>query len=391
MVTATVSMRGGWPLRAILLLCTSLLYGGWAAAQSLTPSWQVSLKGAFNQAPLVRDGLVFVVPENGSLTALRLRDGARVWHRKASDVWDRGYSWHDGKLLVCLKDASVAALDPANGREIWRRHLGIHCQRPAVDHQGLLLVSTTHVGPGLPNKPLRGATLFALDLKTGKLHWRFVSETFLLQTATVDEGRVFVGGSYIDPHFEGEEGGAAYYHALDLHSGKPLWRVPSVDGLPKTLYAHKGLLAYVAYEDFVQVMDARDGRMLWRKDTENWLPAIVGLEDTLYLGTANTFVHAWDLRDGRTLWRYNMPGQAFEYLLVKPTIEGDTLYFMSQKGRVFALDRLQGQARWSAETGRVSRIDPAFAEGHVVIGDIEGQVTAFRLEPPKNASLSPQG
>jgi outer membrane protein assembly factor BamB len=358
---------------------------GWANAQlpeptTLKPRWQHDIGSPMNQAPLVAGGRVFVIPQGGVLQAFDIQTGQPLWSRPRPDVWERGLSAHRDLLVVCLTNAHVAALEASTGREIWRTSLaGINCQRPAVHQGDDLWVSTTYVGGGLPGKTLTGAKLFKLDLATGAVRWAFKSDTYLLQTAMATDTQVFVGGSYLDPAFVAEEGGAAYYYALDRQTGRRQWRFKSVDGLPKSLYAHGQTVAYVAYEDFVQALDTRTGRPLWRRDSENWTPAIVGESDHLYLGTANTFVHDWDLKTGRAHWRFNIPGPAFDYLLVRPTLDGASLWFLTQTGQVFALDKKTGQSRWHARIDRISRIDPAFSTRSLVVGDIDGRLSAFDL------------
>ena len=372
-----------WRLLKPVLVSMCLL---WAmtvnvSAQGLEKAWQQHIGGALNLAPVVGHGLVYVVPQGGHLQVFDLQTGEQAWQfNPQQNIWDRGLSLHDDLLLVCIAGGNLVALDAINGQQRWQTNLdNINCQRPAHLNNGQLYVSTTYVGPGLPNSPLTGATLFAINPDTGAINWRFKNPSFLMQTATTYADKVYLGSSYIDPNFASEEGGAAYYQALEAATGELLWTHESIYGLPKTLYATDQRLTYVAYEDFVVSLDRQTGEQLWQRDTENWVPALVGDGNTVYFGSANTFVHAWDVNKEQVIWRYNVPGQSFEYLLVKPVLEDGKLLFMTQQGNVFAISANKGEYLWSAPTKVISRIDPAFADGFLLIGDIEGELHAYRL------------
>ena len=307
-----------------------------AYAQNLKQVWQHAIGGPLNLAPVVAHETVYVVPQGGYLQAYDLHDGGLKWtFQPDTKIWDRGLSIHNDTLLVCMEGGELAALNALTGKQKWRLNLdGINCQRPAHDNNGVAYVSTTFVGPGLANSPLKGAKLFAIDLATGAILWRHTSEGFLLQTVTTYADRVYLGASYVDPEFQSEEGGPAVYQALDASTGELTWTHKSIYGLPKTLYATADRLVYVAYEDFIVGLDGHTGEQVWQRDTENWVSAFIGQQQQVYFGSANTFVHAWDVRKGDIKWRYNVPGQSFEYLLVKPVLHQGVLYFMTQQGNV---------------------------------------------------------
>lgn len=363
------------------LLFVSLVSISAVAAANLSKIWQQPIGGALNLAPIVGYDMVYVVPQGGHVNAFNLHTGELVWEfNPQQTVWDRGLSLHDDLLLVCVGSGNLVGLDARTGALRWQTNLdGINCQRPAHMGHGQLYVSTTFVGPGLTSSTLTGATLFAIDPATGAINWRFKNHSYLMQSATTYGDRVYVGSSYIDPDFVEEEGGAAYYQALDAATGRLLWTHESIYGLPKTLYANGHRLVYVAYEDFAVGLDVHTGQQVWQRDTENWVPALIGDGDRIYFGSANTFVHAWQVEDGEVVWRYNVPGQSFEYLLVKPVLDHARLLFMTQQGNVFAITASTGEYLWSAPSKVISRIDPTFANGYVLIGDIDGVLHAFRL------------
>ena len=90
-------------------------------------------------------------------------------------------------------------------------------------------------------------------------------------------------------------------YALDIKDASPIWIYESLDGYIKVIYATKQEETYIAYQDFVNGLDAETGKLIWRKDTGNWVPSLSGLENTIYFGSANTVVHALGIDNGEPL------------------------------------------------------------------------------------------
>lgn len=342
--------------------------------------WSVDVGGRILLTPVVAGDKILVVPTDGPLVAISATTGKVQWRYAPKEgVWNRGIKADGKQVFACLKGGKMAALNLLDGTEEWKIDLGINCPRPHHISGDAVIVSTTFVGVELPGTPLTGAKLFSIDRATGKINWAFTSDNFLLQTADSYGDTVYVGGSYIDPNFKGDEGGADRFQALDRKTGKVKWTHESIDGLPKTIYASKNELTYIAYQDYAYGLDASTGKRLWERNTSNWVPALVGKDDTVYLGAANTDVYAFATKDGKSRWRYNIPGGTFNYVLQAPFIVGDTLYFITQKGHIYALDRNKGTPLWMHETGEVIRIGISVSDDVVYAGDINGRVFAYKI------------
>lgn len=372
-------------IKSIVLASTFALGGmsaAWAAENdALKLAWTFETGAPLNFAPVVAGDKVLTTPLGGHLYALDAATGKVKWeYNPPEGVWDRSHETDGENVYVCLQGGKLAALDAANGKELWRTELGINCQRQGHIAGDTIYVPTTFVGIGLPGTPLTGAKLFAVNRADGKIKWSFTSETYLLQTPTTNSDTVFVGGSYKDPNFKEEEGGPARYYALDAKTGEKKWEMLSVDGLVKALYATEEVLSFIAYQDFIQTFDAKTGKFLWKRDTENWTPSLTGKDGVVYFGSANTFVHAWAAKDGKVLWRYNIPGgRAFDYLLIKPILTDGRLYFMSQRGYVYALDPKDAKELWAYSTGMNSRVGISVGNGHIYMGDKDGRVYGYKI------------
>lgn len=367
---------------ALSLLASTLGIGLASAAESeaLKLAWSHDTGKAINIAPLVAGDLVLTVPTDGPLMAFDALTGQVKWtYAPQEGVWNRGFSAYGEQVFVCIEGGKMVALNRADGKHQWTADLGINCQRRAHFADDAIFVSTTFVGPGLPADPLTGAKLFSINRADGKINWSYTTEEYLLQTATSYGDTVYVAGSYSDPSYTAEEGGPARYHALDKATGQHKWTHVSIEGTPKALYATKDILNFVAYQDFIYGLDTATGDVVWKRDSENWVPSITGYGDMIYFGSATTYVHAWSIHDGKELWRYNIPGRPFDYLLIKPIVDGDKLLFMSQRGFVYAVDRLKGEQLWTYPTGMNSRVGISHGNGHLYMGDKDGRIYAYKI------------
>ena len=351
-----------------------------AEGDALKLTWTYETGKPINIAPLVAGDLVLTVPEGGPLIAFDAATGEVKWKFAPKEgVWNRGFSSHGEQVFVCIEGGKLVALNRADGKRQWTVELGINCQRPAHFSGDAIYVSTTFVGPGLPADPLTGAKFFSINRADGRINWSFTTDDYLLQTATSYGDTVYVAGNYIDRNFSADEGGPAHYYALDRDTGALKWTHVSEEGTPKALYATKDRLVFIAYQDFVYGLDAATGEKVWKRDSENWVPSLIGNDDIVYFGSATTYVYAWSTKDGKELWRYNIPGVAFDYLLIKPMLDGDRLYFMSQRGFVYALDRHKGEQLWSFATGMNSRVGLSHGNDFLYMGDKNGRVYGFKI------------
>jgi len=368
----------------LILICTAAWLGAStisnAGSDAIKLAWHVETSKPINLPPVVIGNRVLVAPRGLALMAFEKSSGALKWKYEPSEgVWGRGLGSDGKRAFVCLKGGGLAALNGEDGVLLWKIKLGIDCQRQPHISDGTLYVSTTFVGQDLPSDTFSGAKLFSIVPATGKINWSFRSDNYLLQTAFQKSGTVYVGGSYRDLKIDVDEGGPVRFYALDSLSGQQKWIYESTDGLPKALYATQERLIFIGYTDYLNALDTTTGKLLWRRDTGNWVPSIIGQGNTVYYGSANTKVHAWDTATGETRWEFNIPGGAFNYLLIKPVLAESTMFFMSQKGMVFALDLDSGKELWSQPTGMKSRVGPSVSGDSLFMGDSKGTVYAYKI------------
>ncbi|HET7601012.1 MAG TPA: methanol/ethanol family PQQ-dependent dehydrogenase [Gemmatimonadales bacterium] len=157
---------------------------------SLVPVWTFSVGVLRGQeaAPLVIGSTMYVTtPYPNILYALDLAKpgGPPKWTYKPEpdaasqgvaccDVVNRGPVFADGKIIFNTLDVQTVAVDAATGREVWRTRLGSIQNGETMTMSPLVVKDRVLVGNSGGEMGVRG-WLTALDLKTGRQVWRAYS------------------------------------------------------------------------------------------------------------------------------------------------------------------------------------------------------------------------
>jgi outer membrane protein assembly factor BamB len=179
---------------------------------------------------------------------------------------------------------------------------------------------------------------FAVNARTGKRAWRFVSRRCVAASPAVADGRVYM-----------------------------------------TFLNHPPCNASRVRDGEVIAFAAGSGKVVWRRTIgpSESSPLVVG--DTVYLGDWRGVVYALDRRTGRTRWTFRTDGE----VKGAPALAGGTIYVGSYDSHVYALSARTGRLRWkaSAQQRLGSRgtfyATPAIAYGRVYIGATDGKMYSF--------------
>ena len=352
-----------------------------------TPSLQVAKLWSVNagkgegrmgvrQGPVVADGHVYVAAIKGGVHAYDLQTGAPLWSyepaeekKKAPIRLSGGPGAGGGLVVVGGLDGEVIALDAATGTEKWT----------AKVNNEVLAAPT--IGDGLAIVRSNDGMVTAFDAATGQRRWFWQRELPALtvrgnDSVSMGPGFVFVGN---------DDGSVA---ALAAQDGRLLWeqdvaqgegrseldRMSDVDGTPvldgTTLFA-------TSFKRQTMAIDGPTGRPIWTRD--NGGPGRVGnASDRVIVADPAGTVWALDKTSGEALWsqpaltRRSVTGVA---------VQGDYAVVGDYDGYIhwMRLDSGAFAARVRAG-GDAVRAAPVVADGVLLVQNIDGKVTAFRLQ-----------
>jgi alcohol dehydrogenase (cytochrome c) len=175
-------------------------YGAWSYSplnqvtrenvQQLAPAWvfaaglstNQSLRVGLQAAPLVVDGVLYLVGLQNNVYAINAVTGKLLWSYNYPLPDDaviygnkgaRGLAIGDGLVYMASQDDHLVALDTATGKEVWNTVLDdfVKC-RCSITSAPLYVKGKVISGVAGGDGPFRGY-INALDGKTGKLLWHF--------------------------------------------------------------------------------------------------------------------------------------------------------------------------------------------------------------------------
>lgn len=139
----------------------------------------------------------------------------------------------------------------------------------------------------------------------------------------------------------------------------------------------------------VRAFDARTGAQFWASQTPNekgdehslFGGGIAYDDGRIFATNGLGYVSALAERNGGILWKVKPGGP----LRGAPSVDGDSVYVMSQDNQLYSLKESDGSQNWSAAAsleiaGIFGSASPAVSNGTVVAGFSSGELNAYRYE-----------
>ncbi len=232
--------------------------------------------------------------------------------------------------------------------------------------------------------------LYALELKTGELRWRYRIGSRIASSPAVALGRVFVGA----------DDGAIYCfdaeadkRLADQRIGRQLWRYRTggpVVGSP--LVTASGLVVVGSQDGTLYALDTKSARLAWRYRTagpitaspvKSEAPLVVvspddsttAKRDIIYCASEDGSLYAFGERTGALFWRVNTAAP----IRSAPTVDARKVLVANQAGQVLALDGASGEEVWTRAFGGDVRGSLTVADEHVIVPQFSGRLTGLDL------------
>ena len=255
--------------------------------------WKVDIGLSVNSSPSIVDGLVILGAADG-VHALDAMSGAAVWTRSDLGPVPGSPAVVGDVLIAASTNGTVAALDPRTGATHWSRQVGGPVTRSVAAAEGVVILG------------LDGGTVLALSVADGSVVWKSVTGIpGSIGTSTIAAGRV-----YVPMGLGGAGPGVRHLLALDLATGRELWRYASPqDAVVYAPVLAAGLVILVSEDSTVVALQPDTGNSIWRFKAPGPIeavPAAVG--GTVYVASNGGFVLALDARSGTELWRVAIRG-----------------------------------------------------------------------------------
>jgi eukaryotic-like serine/threonine-protein kinase len=272
-------------------------------------------------SPVIVDGVVYFGSGDTNVYALDAASGGLKWKFKTGDVVHASPAVADGKVYIGSWDSYFYALDAKSGKEVWRFKSG----EDHEIHNQVGIQSSAAVADGTVYFGCRDSNLYAVDAATGKERWRFNNKgSWVIGSPAVADGKVYFGTSDTALFYALDAKTGTQIFSLGFH-GWPLFSSPAIAGDYVYIGSHEGKLFAI---------DLKTQKLAWTFATDGSKKN--GATFTKTDGTAN-----YDLAFTDFFYDDMVSGvqklMAVGAVLSSPVIAGDTVYFGSTDGNLYAV------------------------------------------------------
>ena len=289
--------------------------------------WKYGDQPLLEFPPIVVDGRLYFVDNDGHARALRADNGREIWHRRVAELNASTPTYSKGRLyIVNLEPGHVLALNAKNGRKIWEKPLPCRSESsPVVVHDRVYF--------GCEN-----GVLYALKARNGSEVWETSVSGAIKGAPAYENGTLFVGDYGGVVTAIRARTGAVKWQSDGL--GSSFGRAGSFYSTPAVAYGR----VYLGSNDGrVYSFDSETGELAWTHSTGDWVysgPSVAqvpGTPPTVYIGSFDGNVYALDAKSGDTRWTFDMGGRVIGSLSVigrivyAATFDGTNTYGISAR------------------------------------------------------------
>jgi eukaryotic-like serine/threonine-protein kinase len=340
--------------------------------------WRVQTGGMVQSSAALHDGTLYIGSGDGRLYALDATTGDQRWQFRTGRAISSTPAVADGLVFVGSRDNTYWAVDARTGEERWRLETGRDVPFPWGFESGDLYTASPTWAGGTLYLGSGDGQVYAVDPRSGRVRWRFATRGRVRASPAVANGRVYAGSA----------DGTLY--ALDARSGREVWRFDTEGhGLEsgkfgfdrRTIQASPSIAGgrvFIGSRDgFLYAVATATGKLAWRVDHHmSWVNTSPAIADgVVYAGSSDErFLQAVDARTGRELWRLATERPVWS----SPAVVGDMVYVGDGSGTIYAVERATGRERWRYKTGRRIFSSPVIEDGLLYVGNDDGGVYAIR-------------
>lgn len=320
--------------------------------------WKFHTGGQVISSPAVVDDTVYVGSTDHNLYAIDLETGMQKWKFETKSRITSSPAAAGKKVYFGSYDGAFYALEATKGQLIWkfqtageRRFAGkhLHGAQPVAEtmpdpfdfylSSPALWNGAVYFGSGDGN-------IYALDMASGKLRWKFQTGDVVHASPTISDGTLFVGSW------------DSYFYALDAEHGQEKWRFKTGEdhdihnqvGIQSSAGVDHGTVYFGCRDSNFYAVDARSGKQKWVFNNKgSWVIGSPAVEDgKVYFATSDSgLFYELDGNSGQPVFSLDFKHWP---MFSSPAIAGNTLYIGSHSGNLIAINLTSRKVTWTFQT-----------------------------------------
>jgi outer membrane protein assembly factor BamB len=286
----------------------------------------------------------------------RTIDGKIVWTRRLSPIFSSPVAGLN-MLYIASTDGYLYALRQDSGAVVWRAKLNNSLTDATPSLEGQVVFVAMH-----------SKAIAAFNAETDQMYWSFGVGEKIQAPPVVVGGRVYVAS-------------LTHLWVLDAASGHVIWTFKhGASGWPTTgSPAILGNAVYIGLGTGTQLwaLNLADGRVLWSFDTGDRItssPLVQG--NTVYIATWQGKIFALNRSNGQLRWVYLLNTVRHQNVVDgvggSMALANNRLYAGDYRGSILCIDALHGKLVWRFATGAQVLATPVVAGGRIYVGSGDG-------------------
>jgi outer membrane protein assembly factor BamB len=333
--------------------------------------WSYTGKILLEFPPVMAEGKLFLLKNNGALHAIDKRTGKRVWARKLGVLAAASPSYGNGRIFVTLlsrgntKAGAVMALDAETGKILWKRLLPSRSESsPLFDGDRIYFGS-------------ENGNVYNLRAGDGAVRWKFKASGAVKSALALANGKLFFG-DYNGRVYAIRQADGGQVWATGTHGAKFGLSAGQFYSTPAVAYGR----VYIGNTDGrMYSFSSVNGKLAWTKGTGSYVyasPAVAqvsGGKPTVFFGSYDGKFYAVDARNGKVIWAHRDGGK----ISGGATVIGDIVYY-SNLGKKDTTGLGVRTGREVFHMGRGS-FNPVISDGRTIF--LTGYSSLYALRPAK--------
>src|SRR5437588_4402151 len=322
--------------------------------------WEYKAGSLIEFQPILVNGVLYVVPNNGEARAIDAKTGKKLWAHHVGSLNASSPAWANNRLFITTLSGTFTCLNAKNGKRIWRRHLPSRSESSPLVLNGIVYFGSEN------------GTVYALKQANGGKVWTYHAGGAVKGGLAYSKGLLYFGD------YNGE------VTALRAKDGKRMWRT----GTSGAAFQQSGQFystpavangrVYLGNTDhFVYSFAAHTGQLAWRYSTGYYVYSAAavgpgpGGKPTVFIGSYDRTFYAFDARSGKVRWTFNAPGR----ISGAPTLVGHVVYFSDLDSKqTTGLDARTGHPVFRFHSGK---FNPVISDGRRIY--LTGFSTVYTL------------
>lgn len=309
------------------------------------------------------DGKVFPGSYEPRQMALDAKTGKVLWDTETKGSMLFSGSYYQGKFIRAgSHDNTLYCFNATTGKILWafdpNTEDGYFCVGSAVAY-------------GMVYELNRDGHLYALDVNTGHLVWKYQGPGLLMfpGTPTVADGKIYATTGQVASYTG--EAGESEFACLDAYTGQLIWKLPIEAFAPRESVAIAYGNLYLIPADVTTMVDSKSGEeystlnQIWAIGAEQW--------PMWRHNPAHSAVGQSGPTNLTLSWKFTTGGA----VISSPSLVDGRVYVGSQDTNLYCINARSGGLIWNSSTGGSIKSSPAVVNGRVYICPDDGYVYCF--------------